>query len=68
VTAVITVKGNVLTCYEDYNQKNIMGNINDEHIKEIWLKEDYVKFRNDLKKGFRSKYEVCKTCNNMQVI
>ncbi len=34
VSAVITVKGNVLTCYEDYNQKNIMGNINEEHIRD----------------------------------
>lgn len=67
-TVVITVNGNVLTCYEDYHEKNIVGNIFSEHIREIWKKPDYVQFREDLKKGMRSKYEVCKTCNNLQVV
>lgn len=63
-TTIITLDGNVLGCYEDYHQKNIMGNMQAEHIKDIWLNEKYTMFRNDLKNGKRLKYEVCKTCNN----
>lgn len=65
---VITVNGNVVTCYEDYNEKNIMGNIFLEHLKDIWEKPRYLEFREDLKKGFRYKYDVCKTCNNLKVV
>lgn len=65
---IITKDGNVLSCYEDYQEKNTMGNIFEEHIKDIWNKPIYVKQREDLKKGLRHLYEVCKSCNNMQVI
>jgi radical SAM protein with 4Fe4S-binding SPASM domain len=65
---VVTVKGNIVSCYEDYNETHVMGNIFKEHIKDIWQKPEYIEFRNDLKKGYRYKYDVCKTCNNRQVI
>lgn len=65
---VITVNGNVLTCYEDFNEKSTMGNVFEEHIKDIWDKPEYAGFREDLKKGYRYKYDVCKTCNNLQVV
>ncbi len=65
---VVTVNGSVVTCYEDYNEQNIMGNIFKEHIKDIWMKPEYETFREDLKKGFRYKHDVCKTCNNIQVV
>jgi radical SAM protein with 4Fe4S-binding SPASM domain len=67
-TMIVTVNGNVLTCYEDYNEKHIMGNVFEEHVKDIWEKPPYKAFREDLKKGMRYKYEVCKTCNNFQVL
>lgn len=65
---VITVNGNVVTCYEDYNEKNTMGNIFQEHIKDIWEKPLYIGFRDDLRQGFRYKHDVCKTCNNLKVV
>lgn len=65
---VVTVNGNVVTCYEDYHEKNIMGNIFEEHISKIWEKPKYVEFRNELRKGQRNKYDVCRTCNNLQAI
>jgi radical SAM protein with 4Fe4S-binding SPASM domain len=65
---VVTVNGNLITCYEDYNEKNIMGNIFHEHIKDLWAKPEYVSFREDLKKGFRYKHDICKSCNNLQVV
>jgi radical SAM protein with 4Fe4S-binding SPASM domain len=65
---VITVKGNVLPCYEDYGQHNVMGNINEMSLKEIWNSDKYVQFRQDLWNGHREKYAVCKDCNNIKVI
>lgn len=65
---VITLRGNVLACYEDYAQKNEMGNILENHIWEIWTSPKYVQFRENLKKGKRELYEVCGRCNNRQVI
>lgn len=61
---VITIEGNVLACYEDYHQKNIMGNIHEQSLAEIWNSEKYISFREDLKKGHRRNHEVCSTCNN----
>jgi radical SAM protein with 4Fe4S-binding SPASM domain len=65
---VVTVNGSIVACYEDYKEKNIMGNIFQEHIKDIWNKPKYQQFREDLKQGLRYKYEVCKTCNNLKVV
>lgn len=66
---VITIKGNVLPCYEDFNQSEVMGNINDNHIQEIWNSGKYMEFREVLrKKRKNSKSELCKNCNNFTVI
>lgn len=65
---VITVNGNVVTCYEDYKEKTVMGNVFQEHIKDIWNKPEYQEFRDDLRQGFRYKHELCKTCNNLKVV
>lgn len=65
---VITVKGNVVACYEDYFQSHNMGNVLEQDIFEIWNSENYVNFRNELKKGNRHKFEVCKSCNNQLII
>lgn len=67
-SVVVTVNGNVITCFEDYLERKIMGNVFQEHIKDIWEKPEYFQFRTDLKLGLRHKYEVCKSCNNIQVI
>lgn len=65
---VVTVKGNVIACYEDFFQSHIMGNIAEQDILEIWNSEKYSNFRKELKEGNRYKFEVCKTCNNQLVI
>lgn len=65
---VITVKGNVVPCYEDYFQKHVMGNVKDTHIIDIWNSERFVQFRENLGEGKRANWEVCKDCNNAWVI
>lgn len=65
---VVTLKGNVLTCYEDYYQKNTMGNIHQKTLKEIWNEPGYQLFRERLARGERELYDVCRDCDNMKVI
>lgn len=61
---VVTVNGNVLPCFEDYHEVNVMGNVREKTIAEIWSEPKYVRFREDLRARHRDKYDVCKTCNN----
>lgn len=65
---VISVKGNVIACYEDYFQAHVMGNISEQNIFDIWNSEKYIYFRNELKEGNRHKFEACKKCNNQLII
>lgn len=65
---IVTVKGNVVPCFEDFFQKNSMGNVKNEHILDIWNSEKYIDFRTKLKQGARSEIEVCKTCNNALLV
>lgn len=68
MSLVVTLLGNVLTCYEDFYQQSQQGNILETHIRDIWLSPPYVAFREALAQGKRSEYEVCRKCNNTQVI
>ncbi|MGZ3724409.1 MAG: radical SAM/SPASM domain-containing protein [Pseudobdellovibrio sp.] len=65
---VVSLQGNVIACYEDYFQKHVMGNILKQDIMDIWMSEKYTHFREELKKGNRALFEVCKTCNNQMII
>lgn len=65
---VITVKGNIIPCYEDFFQKHIMGNIFEQSIMDIWTSQKYIDFRNELKTGNRALFEVCRDCNNSLII
>jgi radical SAM protein with 4Fe4S-binding SPASM domain len=64
----ITVKGNVIGCFEDFYQKNQMGNIMENSLMEIWKTPRYEEFRMNLSKGLRHKYEACKDCNRWEVL
>lgn len=62
----ISVKGNVLPCFEDFFQNHEMGNVFQTPLKEIWNQPEYVKFRKDIRYGLRHLYETCKECNRIQ--
>jgi radical SAM protein with 4Fe4S-binding SPASM domain len=64
----ITVKGNIVPCFEDFFQKNQMGNILESSIMSIWNSKKYREFRDLLKKGLRHKFEACKECNRLEVL
>ncbi len=64
----ITLEGNVTPCFEDFYQKNQMGNIMDSDLLDIWNSEKYKKFRESLNKGLRHKFEACNKCNRTEVL
>lgn len=64
----ITVNGTVLPCFEDFYQRMAMGNIKEQHIRDIWNQPEYVKFRKMLMLGQRASYEICKDCTRTQVM
>jgi|SRR5690606_21568011 len=63
----VTVKGNVLPCFEDFHQENIMGNVGTEHIRDIWHNEKFNYFRKQLRQGLRHTLSPCNKCNRVQV-
>jgi radical SAM protein with 4Fe4S-binding SPASM domain len=64
----VTVNGNVIPCFEDFYQKNQMGNIMDMKLKDIWLSESYISFRKKLFFGKRAEFEACKSCSRLEVL
>lgn len=60
---VVTVEGNVVPCFEDYDELNVMGNVRERHLSEIWDSPKYRAFRDDLKQKKRGDHPVCKDCN-----
>lgn len=64
----ITVEGHVLPCFEDFFQKNVMGNVKQSSLKMIWESEAYRQFRQNLARGLRHKYEACNKCNRTEVM
>lgn len=58
---LISNKGDVFLCCNDYFRKITFGNIKKEKMVDIWFKPNYVKIRKELEKGIY-KLEICKKC------
>lgn len=65
---VVTLEGDVVGCFEDFHKKNVMGNINDEGLDEIWNNEKYREFRYALRKCLRHKHDPCRSCNRLNIL
>lgn len=64
----ITVSGNVLACFEDYEENLTFGNLTKEKLIDIWHKPEYTSFRDELNKGLRHRYKPCKECNRREAL
>lgn len=62
----VTVSGNVLPCFEDYEEHLVMGSLRDKTLMEIWNSEKYLQFRKSLRFGQRHLHTPCKTCNRRE--
>jgi radical SAM protein with 4Fe4S-binding SPASM domain len=59
----IDFTGNVLICCNDWGRKEVVGNIVDMSVKDIWTSQHLTQLRNELKDGFRKNINPCKFCN-----
>jgi radical SAM protein with 4Fe4S-binding SPASM domain len=60
---IVTLDGNLLPCCNDYFEKEVMGNVTDKSLTEIWNSPKFRQFRRDLMSGRRAEYSLCRECN-----
>jgi len=51
---IITVTGDVLLCHEDGRREFVMGNLERQSLREIWLAQEFVEKRELLRRGERA--------------
>ncbi len=61
-SAVITVDGKLVPCCFDKDASHLLGNIEDQSIREIWKGKDYHEFRKNVLTQ-REKINICKNCS-----
>ena len=60
---VIASCGNIQMCCYEWKKDNKFGNLNEKSLTNILIDSDFLKVRNDLKKGEREKYYPCDRCS-----
>lgn len=64
---VITVTGDILLCCNDAGRTQVMGNIVEQSLEEIWLTENFIRMRELLKKGNRAEASpICRYCDDKE--
>lgn len=64
----IAWNGKVVQCYGDYMEGNVLGDLNQNTLKEIWDGDKFNRLREQMKSGRRLETEPCKTCSDGGVI
>ena len=59
----ITANGNVSQCCCDLSFSNIMGNIKNQSLKEVWSGEKFLELRKNLLNGNREDSPICSKCD-----
>ncbi len=59
----VTADGRVNKCCSDLFFSDVMGNIKDQSIREIWFGEKLNKVRKELLQGNRKAFETCEKCD-----
>lgn len=55
--------GNVVSCASDFYEANILGNVSNQSLKEIWFGNKYKELRKELDNGNRDYSTLCAKCN-----
>jgi radical SAM protein with 4Fe4S-binding SPASM domain len=61
----VQANGMVSSCFIDWDRKNIIGNVNDKPLDDIWKGAQLKHLRVDHLLGQRKKHEICKNCNQL---
>ncbi len=64
---VVAASGNIVLCYEDYAETQVMGSVLDQALSDIWQSEAYSRHRGRLRAGDRTGAGICRRCNNVEM-
>lgn len=64
----VSWNGKVAQCYGDYLMGNILGDVNNESIKNIWHGGAFIELRKLMKEGRRLATKPCQTCSDGGII
>lgn len=64
----ITVDGRVLSCFEDFNENLVFGDLKSESLVDIWHKDSFVQFRKNLQMGLRHLHSPCHECSRQNAL
>jgi radical SAM protein with 4Fe4S-binding SPASM domain len=62
-TMVVTFTGNVVLCCNDYYETEVIGNVRDRSLREVWTSPTFERFRGALSRGDRRVSRLCKDCD-----
>ena len=63
---IVTVTGDLVLCCDDAKRTNLMGNIMNSSIEEIWFSRKYQEMRKHLEAGDRTVLPLCRKCNSSE--
>ncbi len=64
---IVTVTGDVLLCCNDAGRTQVMGNVGQQPLEEIWFAKKFMRIRELLKKGNRDEAApICKVCDDTE--
>lgn len=64
---IVTVTGNVQLCCNDAGRTQVMGNIVEQSLEEIWFSKKFTQMRELLKKGKRAETSpICRNCDDRE--
>ncbi|MEQ1723749.1 MAG: SPASM domain-containing protein, partial [Pseudobdellovibrio sp.] len=64
----VSVDARVISCFEDYNENLVFGDLKKEKLIDIWHKDSYKQFRGSLQKGLRHLFVTCKDCSRKEAL
>ena len=66
-TLVVNAFGHVVLCYEDYEGREVLGDLNTQSITDVWMAPKTVRIREALMRGDRTCSVPCRSCNNIEM-
>jgi radical SAM protein with 4Fe4S-binding SPASM domain len=58
----ITFAGDVILCCQDWRRRNIIGNLRQRSLLDIWNSDAYNQYRNDIYAGCGQQPIICTNC------
>ncbi len=64
-TMSVNAEGSVSVCFLDWSHDNLIGDVKNEHLEEIWQGEQMQEYRLKMLRGERSSISFCRGCKQL---